>query len=355
MTHLNFKNICTSSHLFCFLSTLSGFSSKEHKLKVAALEVSRSQSDGLLSLESTQGGRWAENKNWSLDHGIFQLLNGLVVSCSMNSGEDVYELSCTLTGRADQCDPSSCEGPLLTQKSTSARLRKKSEMMKSSAFDVSPPRVEISPPMVWLIPSSFDLAEKLWWIPGPAEEEFFFICLRHQKDSFIGSDNHSEDTKFGEKTESGNKRTGLLGSGKLLLSEMKSIQFNINLPTPQNISPPDRLFNMEETAYACSVPSSKELYAKNMGDLPLEVKRIEVSGSECGLDGFMAHTCKGFSLEPGDSTKLLISYQSDFSAAMVHGDLELGLTSGILVIPMKACLPLYMFNLCKKKQYSGCS
>ncbi|KAJ6682021.1 hypothetical protein OIU74_020298 [Salix koriyanagi] len=80
---------------------------------------------------------------------------------------------------------------------------------------------------------------------------------------------------------------------------------------------------MEEIAYACSVPSSKESYAKNMGDLPLEVKRIEVSGSEFGLDGFMAHTCK----------------------AMVHGNLELGLTSGILVIPMKSCLPLYMFNL----------
>ncbi|KAJ6774426.1 TRANSMEMBRANE PROTEIN 131-like protein [Salix purpurea] len=163
----------------------------------------------------------------------------------MNSGEDVYELSCTLTGRADQYDPSSCKGPLLTQKSTSARLRKKSEMMKSSAFDVSPPRVEISPPVI-------DWGQRHLYFPSPAfltvantynesilhlfepsstntrfyacnftEEEFFFICLRHQKDSFIGSDNHSEDTKSGEKTESGNKRTGSLGSGKLLLSVMK--------------------------------------------------------------------------------------------------------------------------------------
>ncbi|KAB5556940.1 hypothetical protein DKX38_007849 [Salix brachista] len=69
-----------------------------------------------------------------------------------------------------------------------------------------------------------------------------------------------------------------------------------------------------------------------MGDLPLEVKRIEVSGSECGLDGFMAHTCK----------------------AMVHGDLELGLTSGILEIPMKACLPLYMFNLLISFGFKDC-
>jgi hypothetical protein len=105
MTHLNFENICTNSHLFCFLSTLPGFSPKEHKLKVAALEVSRSQSDGSLSVESTQGSRWLENKNWSLEHGMFQLSNGLAVSCSMNSREGVDELSSTQTSRADQCDP----------------------------------------------------------------------------------------------------------------------------------------------------------------------------------------------------------------------------------------------------------
>ncbi|KAG6774003.1 hypothetical protein POTOM_021352 [Populus tomentosa] len=857
MTHLNFENVCTNSHLFCFLSTLPGFSPKQHKLKVAALEVSRSQSDGSLTVESTQGGRWLENKNWSLDHGMFQLSNGLAVSCSMNSREGVDELSSTQTCRADQCDPSSCKGPLPTQKSTSARLRKKSEMMKYSAFDVSPPHVEISPPVIdwgqrhlyypsvafltvantcnesilhlfepfstntqfyacnfsevllgpgevasicfvflprWLgfssahlilqtssggflvqvkgyavespynisplfsldAPSSGQLSktfslfnpfdETLYvkevsaWISvsqgnilhnteatcsleilgGPDElsllgvkdwlvvrnvqmgfplmamkpqesweilprssgtimemdfsfesegnvygaicmqllrssqdktdtvmvplelewdgkvaesgfaglvsvsletlvpydvgstvvlaislrneaphvlnvvsvrevaavkafqikyieglllfpgtvtqvatitcthllvqlhdstsemsntnkdcklvvltndssipqieipcQDIVHVCLRNQKDSFIGYDNHSEDAKSGERTETGNRRTGSLCSGKLSLLEIKaietaeadefvlgnwksqgtmsgmsvlddhevlfpmvqvgthhsrwitvknpseqpvvmqlilnsgeiidecrgtdgsmdppssrifvhaeltaparygfsmeesalteayvhpygkasfgpiffhpsnrcgwrssalirnnlsgvewlsligfggllslvlldgsepvqSIEFNLNLPMPLNISPPDGLFNMEETAYACSVPSSKELYAKNMGDLPLEVKSIEVSGSEFGLDGFMVHTFKGFSLEPGESTKLLISYQSDFSAAMVHGDLELVLTSGILVIPLKASLPLYMFNLCKKSVF----
>uniref|UniRef100_A0A6N2KVB9 Uncharacterized protein n=1 Tax=Salix viminalis TaxID=40686 RepID=A0A6N2KVB9_SALVM len=848
MTHLNFENICTNSHSFCFLSTLPGFSSKEHKLKVAALEVSSCQSDGSLFVGSIQGSKWAENKNWSLDYGMFQLLNGQTVSCSMNSREGVDELSSMQANSCDQCDPSSCKDPLLTQKRTNVRLRKKTEMMKSSSFDVSPSNVEISPPVldwgqrhlyfpsvasltvantcndsilhvyepfstdtqfypcdfsevllgpgevasicfVFLprrlglssghlilqtssggflvqvkgyavespynisplfsldVPSSgrlrkrfsllnpFDeilyvkevsawisvsqgnishnteatcslenlggpdglslLGVKDWlvvrsaqngfpwmamrpqenWEIGPHSSEtimeidfsvesegnvfgafciqllrssqdktdtimypleleldgkvayngisgsvsletliphdvgntvvvaialrneaphvlsvvkisevaaakvfqikyieglllfpstvtqvatvtctqllvdlhdspsemshmnkdcklvvltndsstqieiscqdIFHVCLKRQKDSFIGYTNHSEGA------ETGNRRTGSLGSGKQLLSEIKememaeadeyvlgnwksqgttsgmtvlddhevlfpmvqvgtyhsrwitvknpseqpvvmqlilnsgeiidecrgtdgsleppstsifvhteltapirygfsmaesalteayvhpygkayfgpiffhpsnrcgwrssvlirnnlsgvewlslrgfggslslvlldgsepvqSIEFNLNLSTPLNISRTDGLFNMEETTYACSLPSSKELYAKNMGDLPLEVKSIEVSGSECGLDGFMVHACKGFSLEPGESTKLLISYQSDFSAAMVHRDLELALGSGIFVIPIRASLPLSMYNLCKKSVF----
>ncbi|KAH8503402.1 hypothetical protein H0E87_014613, partial [Populus deltoides] len=847
MALLNFENICTNSHSFCFLSTLPGFSSKEHNLKVASLEVSGSPSDGSLFVGSIQGSRWAENKSWSLDYGMFQLLNGQTVSCSMNSREDVDELSSMQTNSCDQCDPSSCKGPLLNQKRTSVSLRKKSEMMKSSSFDASPPNVEISPPVLdwgqrhlyfpsvasltvantcndsilhvyepfstdtqfypcnfsevllgpgevasicfvflprWLGLSSahlilqtssggflvqvkgyavespynisplssldgpssgrlrknfsllnpFDeilyvkevnawisvsqgnishnteatcslenlggpdglshLGVKDWlvvrsaqngfpwmamrpqenWEIGPRSSEtimeidfsvesegnvfgafcmqllrssqdrtdtvmfpleleldgkvayngisgsvsfetlvpydvgntvvvaialrnraphvlsvvkisevaaakvfqikyveglllfpstvtqvatvtctqllvelhdstsemsnmvkdcklvlltndsstqieipcqdIFHVCLKRQKDSFIGYDNHSDGA------ETGNRRTGSLGSGKQSLSEIKaleiaeadefvlgnwksqgttsgmsvlddhevlfpmvqvgtyhprwitvknpsehpvimqlilnsgeiidecrgtdgsleppssnifvhteltptrygfsmaesalteayvhpygkayfgpiffypsnrcgwrssalirnnlsgvewlslrgfggslslvlldgsepvqSIEFNLNLPMPLNISRMDGLFNMEETTYICSVPSSKELYAKNMGDLPLEVKSIEVSGSECGLDGFMVHACKGFSLEPGESTKLLISYQSDFSAAMVHRDLELALASGILVIPIKASLPLYMYNLCKKSVF----
>ncbi|OMO84185.1 hypothetical protein COLO4_22183 [Corchorus olitorius] len=147
---------------------------------------------------------------------------------------------------------------------------------------------------------------------------------------------------------------GFGGSVSLVLFEgsqpIRSVEFDLNLPTSLNISP-QMLFNMEETNHACSQPFSKELYAKNTGDLPLEVKSIEVSGRRCVLDGFMVHGCKGFSLEPGESTKLLISYQPDFSAGMVHRDLELALATGILVIPMKATLPVDMINLCKKSVF----
>ncbi|XVE82763.1 hypothetical protein DITRI_Ditri16bG0031800 [Diplodiscus trichospermus] len=148
---------------------------------------------------------------------------------------------------------------------------------------------------------------------------------------------------------------GFGGSVSLVLFEgsdpIQSVEFNLNLPTSLNISPPEMFFRMEETTYACSLLFSKEVYAKNTGDLPLEVRSIEISGTECVVDGFMVHNCKGFSLEPGGSTKLLISYQPDFSAAMVRRDLELALATGILVIPMKATLPVHMLNLCNKSAF----
>ncbi|WCJ31096.1 hypothetical protein M5689_012611 [Euphorbia peplus] len=148
---------------------------------------------------------------------------------------------------------------------------------------------------------------------------------------------------------------GYGGSLSLVLFEgsepMKSIEFNPSLPFPLNISSPDMLSHMEETSRACSQPLSKELYAKNTGDLPLEVKSIKVSGTECQLDGFVVHDCNSFSLEPGESRKLHISYRSDYYAAMLQRDLELALVSGILVIPMKASLSLSMFNVCKKSVF----
>ncbi|XP_052197435.1 uncharacterized protein LOC127804600 isoform X2 [Diospyros lotus] len=144
------------------------------------------------------------------------------------------------------------------------------------------------------------------------------------------------------------------GSFSLVLFEgserVESLEFKFNFPSPLNFSP-DIFYHLEEAKDTCSQPLSKELYAKNNGDLPLEVRRIEVSGTECGLDGFVVHTCNGFALEPGESIKLLISYQADFSAVKVQRDLELALGTGILVIPMKASHPLRMFNLCNKSVF----
>lgn len=145
--------------------------------------------------------------------------------------------------------------------------------------------------------------------------------------------------------------TGYGVSLSLLLLEgsepIRSIEFNLSLSIPLDISHSNFLVNTKETD-ACSRPLWKEIYAKNTGDLKLVVRKIEVSGKKCGLNGFMVHNCKGFTIEPGELSKLLISYQTDFSAVTVHRDLELALTTGMLVIPMKASLPTYMLNTCKK-------
>lgn len=145
---------------------------------------------------------------------------------------------------------------------------------------------------------------------------------------------------------------GLGGSLSLVLLEgsdlVRSLEFKMNLPSQLNFSSPEILYSMDGKRPLCSHSLIREIYAKNMGDFPLEVIRVKVSGSECSLDGFLVHNCKGFTLPPGESLMLRISYRNDFSTATIQRDLELALPAGILVIPMKATWPIHLFNFCKK-------
>ncbi|CAK8539755.1 unnamed protein product [Lathyrus sativus] len=129
---------------------------------------------------------------------------------------------------------------------------------------------------------------------------------------------------------------------------VQSVDFDLKMLKPLNFSLPYSLLHTKEMTSVCLQPLVKELYVKNTGDLPLEVKSIRVSGRECGLDGFKILHCRGFALKPGESVKLMISYQTDFSAAVVHRDLELALDSGIFLLPMKASFSHDMLSNCKK-------
>ncbi|KAJ8764392.1 hypothetical protein K2173_006132 [Erythroxylum novogranatense] len=148
---------------------------------------------------------------------------------------------------------------------------------------------------------------------------------------------------------------GFGGSVSLLLLEgsvpVQEIGFSLNFTILDTFSPLGVVFLMKEVSYACSQPLSKELHVKNIGDLPVVVKRIEISGTQCSSDGFCIHPCKGFSLEPGESRKLLISYNADFSASTVQKDLVLFLSRGMLIIQMKASIPFHIFNLCRKSVF----
>lgn len=143
---------------------------------------------------------------------------------------------------------------------------------------------------------------------------------------------------------------GFGGSLSLVLFEgsdpVHRIEFDFNIPSSLDLSPPGML-NANNSS-ACPRPYLKEFYAKNTGDLLVEVSKIEISGARCELDGFLVHTCKGFALQPNESKKLIISHQTDFSAAIIQRDLQLALPTGILVIPMKASLPMSMLNVCKR-------
>ncbi|KVH92525.1 hypothetical protein Ccrd_005417 [Cynara cardunculus var. scolymus] len=102
-----------------------------------------------------------------------------------------------------------------------------------------------------------------------------------------------------------------------------------------------------------NLPSSinrmmKVVFAKNTGDLPLEVNRISVSGTKCGSDGFLVDSCDGFSLQPGELRKLVISYRADFCAAIVRRELELVMAGGMLIVPMEVSLSTPMLRICKQ-------
>ncbi|XP_031497069.1 uncharacterized protein LOC116262115 isoform X1 [Nymphaea colorata] len=142
------------------------------------------------------------------------------------------------------------------------------------------------------------------------------------------------------------------GLASLVLLEgskpVQSLEFDFGYPLSLNVSPSEKLLDMKSTSATCARPLLKVLYAKNAGDMPLEVTRIDISGTGCGSDGFTVDTCEGFTLQPGETMRLLVSYQTDFSASVVHRDLELAYSTGVLVIPMRATFPAYMLSLCRR-------
>jgi hypothetical protein len=136
----------------------------------------------------------------------------------------------------------------------------------------------------------------------------------------------------------------------VLLEESKpawKLEFNLG-SNVQNVQNNSTMTKQEVPSSLCSHQLTKEIHVKNSGDLPLQVTKVKISGADCGVDGFTVDNCKGFSLAPSESIRMLISFQADFSSAMVKRDLELVMTTGIFPIPMTANIPVCMLNQCRK-------
>uniref|UniRef100_A0A453IYQ3 Uncharacterized protein n=1 Tax=Aegilops tauschii subsp. strangulata TaxID=200361 RepID=A0A453IYQ3_AEGTS len=125
------------------------------------------------------------------------------------------------------------------------------------------------------------------------------------------------------------------------------LEFNLG----SNLDDNSTLSKSEIPSPSCSQQLSKEIHVKNSGDLPLRVTKVKVSGVDCGLDGFTVNNCKGFSLAPSESIRMLISFKADFSSVKVQRDLELAMTTGIFVIPMTANIPVCMLKQCKRSYF----
>lgn len=147
----------------------------------------------------------------------------------------------------------------------------------------------------------------------------------------------------------------LHGSGGLLSlvllkdsDPVHRLDFNLDVLLPLNFSSTSFKLNPQGAHHGCLKPLLKALQVINSGDLPVTVRKICISGTECGFDGFLVRNCSGFTVGPREAKELVISYQTDLAAAMVQRDLELSLDTGILVIPMKAIMPLDAFHLCQQ-------
>ncbi|CAH1421068.1 unnamed protein product [Lactuca virosa] len=94
--------------------------------------------------------------------------------------------------------------------------------------------------------------------------------------------------------------------------------------------------------------SVKILFAKNTGDLPVEVEKVSVSGTKCELDGFFVRDCNRFGLLPGESRNVMVSFRADFCAVIVRRELEFVMSGGILVVPVEVGISTPMLTICKR-------
>lgn len=141
----SFKNVCLSSHLFCFPSLLDGFFHDVKTSKEASIE-SGSLYNSPLCVELARDSFQASNKNWSSDFGVFMLLSGGVISCSLNSNDGVNEVPSLQSEIGRKNYISSCEGSLLKLKSTHIRPKSSEVSTETNSLDGSvSPNIKIGP------------------------------------------------------------------------------------------------------------------------------------------------------------------------------------------------------------------
>uniref|UniRef100_A0A0E0K9T6 Uncharacterized protein n=1 Tax=Oryza punctata TaxID=4537 RepID=A0A0E0K9T6_ORYPU len=138
------------------------------------------------------------------------------------------------------------------------------------------------------------------------------------------------------------------GRQSIVLLEESEPVWKLEFNLVSDIQNKSALSKSEITSPLCGQHLSKEIHVKNSGDLPLQVTKVKISGADCAVDGFTVDNCKGFSLAPSESIRMLVSFKADFSSAMVQRDLELAMTTGIFIIPMTANIPVCMLDQCRK-------
>lgn len=181
VAQLSVENVCTNSNLFCFPSTLPGLMSEESIAESTGQKDSQIQVDARLAVSSYQG---ESNLSWASNCDNFKLLNGGVVSCSLNVQEGSLDMPCRQTNSCDQDGISSCKGTLLDRK---APGNKNSVKIKSGISDGSSAlHVEVSPPLL-------DWGQQYLYFPSLA---FLTVTNTHSKSILNVYEPYSTSTQF---------------------------------------------------------------------------------------------------------------------------------------------------------------
>ncbi|KAK4754121.1 hypothetical protein SAY87_002225 [Trapa incisa] len=168
------------NEMFFFPSTLPGSSRGNLNMMLSMIDVEESASQHTDPLEigclgPNQDALGLSNSSWSTDYGMSNLLNGRVISCSLNTVQDTDGLSYHRIYSAHQNDLSSSRGPLFNHTVVKGGSIKDSENLLSSALDGSMlPRLEIEPPIL-------NWGEKHLYIPSFA----YLTVLNTLNDSIL--------------------------------------------------------------------------------------------------------------------------------------------------------------------------
>jgi len=91
----------------------------------------------------------------------------------------------------------------------------------------------------------------------------------------------------------------------------------------------------------------RSFLVSNEGSLPMLVRSLSVERRGCKAFRFRVDTCWGFSLEPGQSSLVTISYIPDFASSKAHRTLVLSTSIGEVSLPMVAVLPHELLPACQ--------
>uniref|UniRef100_A0A8C9V152 Transmembrane protein 131 n=1 Tax=Scleropages formosus TaxID=113540 RepID=A0A8C9V152_SCLFO len=86
---------------------------------------------------------------------------------------------------------------------------------------------------------------------------------------------------------------------------------------------------------------------ENVGQLPITIQSMEISGNVCEGFGFKVLNCQEFALKPNASKDIVILFTPDFTASRVIRELKLVTAGGSeFIFILNASLPYHMLALC---------